>query len=906
MEGEERPGIFEDVRYTIIPSDDLTDDQSKLVWPSTTRDRECLLTPPQLRETLDEEGAVFSSLGDHGSIANLHELTHVISTHIDFPDYSRAVDLAVDVVRPMWVQVSIKKEKMTNARPFSPDPSQYFHDVVLTSANLPEGDKEAIMAGVLALGGQFSNPLTKLCTHIVTTDENHDKCIIARTKGMSCKILLPHWFDVCLKLGKKINEGPYTFPDPEILRHDHEKPPKAIPSPHLEDASTDQPSYAPEASPPSSPSAARKSLNAFSNKKVFLCKDLELSKHLRGTLEVIVQQGGGSLSDNVADADVYIGRYREGRDYVQASRARKEVASLAWLYHVINRSHWTSPTNKLLHYPIPKEGLPGFSNMRISVSNYSGEARIYLENLVRHCGAEFTKTFKQDNTHLITAHENSEKVEAAKEWGINIINHLWLEESYAKCTVMPLTVPKYTIFPTRSNLGEVCGNMALDLQAVERKFLPKESSPPKTSNKSSPQKASYVVTDATSHTMSDHEEHSEEPADAENVVEPDEPEEPKTVKKRAGRPAKTTVATPRPASDEKENESPITSTGRASKMKAVGKLSLAAEDMALYDREMKRKGGLLHGGRRSSHHEEGSPAPAAHPAKRQKKRASDENTYDVTAQGSDLSDGETQKPTKPAKKAKTAKEPKDKNPSLPPIVHRMMVTGDERWVGKPKKEDEDKKTLRALGVQLTQDPKDVDILVAPKMLRTPKFVCALASAPLVVDTKYLDTALKQKKLVENPTILQDRDAENRMGFSLADALERAKINNRKLFRGWSIFVTRDIPGTFDTFSSIISLNGGKPLMYQGRTGTTLPKRRLKDDPNAGGESQHQGGEEEFDYVYLVSGTSEPEKKLWKSFSELAARQGLEARIVKADWLLHAAMSQQIAWKDTWDLTEGAS
>ena len=295
----------------------------------------------------------------------------------------------------------------------------------------------------------------------------------------------------------------------------------------------------------------------------------------------------------------------------------------------------------------------------------------------------------------------------------------------------------------------------------------------------------------------------------------------------------------------------------------------------------------------------------APPTKKSKKRTSAENTYDVTAQGSDLSDGETQKPTKPAKKAKTSKDSKDRNPSLPPVVHRMMVTGDERWVGKPKKEDEDRKTLRLLGVQLTQDPKDVDILVAPKILRTPKFVCALASAPLVVDTNYLDAALKQKKLLEDPATLQDRDAEKRMGFVLTEALERAKINDHKLFRGWSIFVTRDIPGTFDTFKSIITLNGGNPMMYQGRTGTTIPKRRLKDDPSAGGESQHQGGDEEYDHVYLVSGTSEPEQKLWKSFAELAAKQDLEARIVKSDWLLHAAMSQQITWKDMWELKDGA-
>jgi hypothetical protein len=851
-----------------------------------------------LRDSLDEEGAIFSPLSENGSIHALDDLTHIIATHIDFHEYIRSLSLGIEVVRPQWVHVSVMKEKMTNARPYSPDPSQYFSDVVLTSATLPEGDKEAIMAGVLALGGQFSNPLTKLCTHIVTTDDSHEKCVIARAKGIDCKILLPHWFDVCLKLGKKINEGPYTFPDPEILKHDLDKLPKVIPSPHLEDASTDQPARAPDISPPPSPSATRKNLNAFSGKFVFLCADLELSRHLRSTLATIIRGGGGDLIEDVTGADVYVGRYREGPDYVYASRAHKEVASLAWLYHVINRNHWTCPTNKLLHYPVPKQGLPGFANMKISVSNYSGEARIYLETLVRHCGAEFTKTFKQDNTHLITAHEISEKVDAAKEWSINIINHLWLEESYSKCTVMPLSNPKYTIFPARSNLGEVCGNMALDLQQVERKFFPKESTPPKSVNRPSPQKTS----DATSHTLSDRKDQSDflAPAAEDPETEIEAPEAPKTAKK-PGRPSKAaSLATPRHNADEKENLSPITSTGRASKTKAMGALHAAAEDMALFSREMKRKGGVLHGGRKSLD-DQSSPAPVMPPAKKSKKRASDENTYDVTAQGSNLSDGETQKATKASKKAKTSREPKDRNPSLPPIVYRMMVTGDERWVGKPKKEDEDRKILRALGVQLTQDSKDVDILVAPKILRTPKFVCALASAPLVVDTTYLDAALKQKKLMENPAILQDRDAEKRMGLNLANALGRAKINDHKLFRGWSIFVTRDIPGTFETFKSIITLNGGQAMMYQGRTGTTIPKRRLRDDPSAGGESQHQGGDDEYDCVYLVSGSSDAEQKQWKSFTDLAAKQDLEARIVKADWLLHAAMSQQITWKDMWEL-----
>ena len=84
--------------------------------------------------------------------------------------------------------------------------------------------------------------------------------------------------------------------------------------------------------------------------------------------------------------------------------------------------------------------------MRISISNYTGDSRVYLENLIRYSGAEFTKTMKQDNTHLITAHMQSEKCDAAQEWNINIVNHIWLEESYAKCVAQSLTNPRYTHF----------------------------------------------------------------------------------------------------------------------------------------------------------------------------------------------------------------------------------------------------------------------------------------------------------------------------------------------------------------------------------------------------------------------------------------------------------------------------
>lgn len=796
------------------------------------------------------------------------------------------------VVKAGWIIDSANKGRIADTRPYSPDPDQFFQDVVVTVAHLPEGDRDAIIAGVIALGGMYSSVLSRKVTHVVANDMKSPKVMMAVEKKLACKIVIPHWFDDCLKLGRKIGEGPYELPNPELLQSQGGKIRDAQ-SPAIEGATVAKPTDAPPSSaPPSSPSEQRKQLNVFMSKKIMLCEDLELSEQFVSTLRGLVEYAGATMTSDVDEADIFVGHYRDGEDYVRASRAKKVVGNLAWLYHILNRNRWSSPLSKLLHYPIPRNGLPGFEKFKISISNYNGEARTYIENLIQVCGAEYTKTMKQHNTHLITAHTQSEKCEAAQEWNIEIVNHIWLEESYAKCEAQSLTNPRYSHFPARTNLGEVVGQTRFDLQKLEQAYFPE---PRKT-----PLKAVQPRSDGKPSKASSKVQRSTILADEEPVPEPS------TAKRSRGRPPKS-ASTPRIldlVDNEKENESPSSrGSGRASKLKASAAIHVNADDMAQFQKEMKRKGGVTHGGRRPSNAQDfSSPAPASTEDKsRRKKRTSDEATYDVTAEGSDLSDGETQGQQKPAKKAKT----KSTTPAaeLPPVQYKIMVTGDERWLDKANKESQDRSTLRQMGVRLTQDAKEVDILVAPKILRTRKFVCALASAPLVVDTTYLDYALKQKKLKESPQLLQDHDAEKRFGFKLSEALERAKINDGKLLRGWHIFVTEQVAPGFETYKEIITLNGGSAYMYRGRTGVSVPKRRVRDDPEAGEESQHQGADDEYDFAYLVSGVTPAEQKLWKAFREMTKKQGLEARIVKNDWLLNAAMSQEIRWRDEFELTE---
>lgn len=465
-------------------------------------------------------------------------------------------------------------------------------------------------------------------------------------------------FDDCLKLGRRIDEGPYCLPNPEIL---HNKPEDRIREVHrddLEGATTARPHMPP--TPSNSPSNRRRHLNVFKGKKIMLSADLDIGSHLLGTIEDLIDRGGGSVTGSVHKADIFICQYRESLDYRIASRAGKDVGSLAWLYYLINNNAWTSPMKRLLHYPISQHGLPGFKNFRISLSNYNGEARVYLENLAKAAGGEFTKTMKEDNTHLITAHQSSEKCDAAKEWNINMVNHLWLEESYAKWQIQTVSNNRYTHFPKRTNLGEVVGMTPIDKQCVERFFFPPGSdidksvneaarpmtikdpnaAPPKPSISSKTQEVSFLSSGGVT------------------------PKASKENRRHTDGPAYRTPAAAR--SMDKENETPSTTGSRSAKDKAVAKLHDLAPDIALFQKESKRVGGVIHGGRKNV--QERAPNTAG-----RKRSMSNEDDTDTGAD----------EETKQVKKAKKVK-------AMGPPAMRLALSGFKRWVDNARKEGEEK------------------------------------------------------------------------------------------------------------------------------------------------------------------------------------------------------------------------
>ncbi|KAL1861573.1 hypothetical protein VTK73DRAFT_7047 [Phialemonium thermophilum] len=812
-------------------------------------------TIAQLSDIVKKNGAQVLDPDRNGKIP-IHEATHIVSNTIDFNQYSDAQNFMIPVVRSDWIKASLVRNRQAQVRPYSPDPRSIFSNVVLTCADIPVGDKEAIIGASMALGGMESKDVTRLTTHVCALSMDHPKCQQVISKGLKCKIVLPHWFDDCFKLGKRIDETPYLLPDPEILRAQPEDHVKIPSSQHLEGATSAIPDSLPEVHPEGH---GRRNLVVFLQKKVLLSSDLPISARLRKILQDLIKGGGGEVVDSVESCDMFICQYREGHQYVRAAQSGKDVGNLAWLYHLIVHNEWTSPLRRLLHYPIPKDGIPGFKDMKITLSNYGGEARIYLENLIVAAGATFTKTMKADNTHLITARLNSEKCEAAKDWNINIVNHLWIEESYAKCAVQPLTVSKYTHFPSRTNLGEVIGQTFLDESKLRDLYYPGGGDDDDNDDDDddngddldvpAEKEADMAAGQATKRgarkfdVMKD--------SAQEKAAAP------------AGAQKKNAYATPaksRHVRVGKENDTPsiLSSGSRSAKAQALSKLHDLSEDIALYEKEKKRtaKDGPW-GGKR-----------AAEQIDRERSRKS---SSPVHVRPDEEGDEDARRPAKKMR------------PTLPPAEMRIVLTGYKRWVGDKDREDADRRKLRKLGILIVTENVPCDYLAAPQIVRTMKFLRTLAKGVDVLDASFIDACLDTGKVPDvQAYMLKDKESEKRFGVTIKKATARARANRGRLLWNVPIYCTAEIKNGVESYRAIAEANGAIFKVYRARSGTTIRPTTAEEEDGAAPEP-----------VYLLTSTSEAEKQLWPRFEEMARNGNMEPRIVVSDWLLDVAMKQEL-------------
>ncbi|KAI8612602.1 hypothetical protein BC830DRAFT_1135992, partial [Chytriomyces sp. MP71] len=369
------------------------------------------------------------------------------------------------------------------------DPKNIFSGVVVAASNeLSHHDKAALFGSVKAFGGDYRLVLSPDTTHFVALSVDSDQAKIALklaalpqpfenptlihdkisvnslnlndlTTGNGLRLVLPHYFDDCIKLKRRVKETAYCLPNPAFYQLTRDLGPLA--SQNLSLTPEIMRILGPiEHIPPVSSSP-----HLFKDQVIYIHS--ESRNHVPISLMERIEHIGGTLTQTYKPeiVTIVILLTRDGNVYVQAETARKVVATPRWLHDVVQRGFWTDPRAHLLHYPRPLP-VPEFKSFKICATNYVGQARADIETMVTDLGGTYTKQMTKDNTHVICARPYSKKASHALEWDTPVLNHVWLEDCYNAARALNPARQAYLHYPIF--LGAIVGCVAVDARAVER------------------------------------------------------------------------------------------------------------------------------------------------------------------------------------------------------------------------------------------------------------------------------------------------------------------------------------------------------------------------------------------------------------------------------------------------------
>ncbi|THH28633.1 hypothetical protein EUX98_g5551 [Antrodiella citrinella] len=419
------------------------------------------------------------------------KLTHYISNTLpatqpidELPEESDAY-----IVTSFWVERSVILAARQDESGFSPDPSLIFSGVIATATDLSYADLDVLSAGISALGGQWRSALTKDITHLFALSTGSAKYETSQQfKGdMDLKVVVPHWFDDCVRIGQQIEPGPYEWPDPKVFaptwdREEAGKKSKLRSPQKLSPEKSAMYASVFQNGPPPEPK------NVWKGFKLML--DLEMNESQFAAHEADITREGGVVVHEVEEADILIMRYRSGPNFVKAYRLNKTIGTLAWMWFVRATSRISRPTEQLLHYPVPYTPIDGFSEHKITITNYTGPDREYLKKLITILGAQFTADMTGNNTVVIAASMEGQKTHKALSWSIPVVNHVWLEDCFIQWRHVAQAHDKYTYFPPGVDFGKLLGKKGLgrsgydpsELELIEKEVVAQEAGEPMQSN----------------------------------------------------------------------------------------------------------------------------------------------------------------------------------------------------------------------------------------------------------------------------------------------------------------------------------------------------------------------------------------------------------------------------------------
>ena len=181
-------------------------------------------------------------------------------------------------------------------------------------------------------------------------------------------------------------------------------------------------------------------------------------------------------------------------------------------------------------------------------------------------------------------------------------------------------------------------------------------------------------------------------------------------------------------------------------------------------------------------------------------------------------------------------------------------------------------------------------LAAPHILRTEKFLCALAYAPIVASLKWVydclekDTVLGMSlltRLTSDPKLypLRDRENEKKYQFSLDESVSRARDNHRQLFKNYQVYISNSL-STHSALLRIVETNGGEARVV---SNTIKGRARIMRTDYI----------RPVDQILICDPTAE-DQGLRNKFQQEVRTGNLKAGIYTPEWILRNVLRQKFA------------
>lgn len=796
----------------------------------------------------------------------LSQFTHVISDTIDFPNYQLlAVDLMIPVITHKWLEMVILHKRISPIRPFSANPRDIFRNVIATCESLGDTDDEEVISVALrTFGGTYIHELKKSLTHFITSDLTTDnsKLINAfnevKESGEKVYIVRKEWIIDSIKSGKVLPESDYT------VRSDYEQ----------------------------SPPATFEYLSQF---KFTYSESLNLSEEMKQCLSPFFPSDGRNL--------VYI-----SRTWDEALAPNVKQRTFDFLFELIYFESNKALTKSLLHHPVRSDTVKEMPNKLVAITNYTGNARIYIEELLRRMGGPFTKTLKANNTHLVASKRVGKKYDFSKKWRLQVVSHMWVEDTFVNWKIMDEL--EYSSLP-RSDKG------VRYIGAVNFTGFKKEE----------------ITADLSmAHHLSDEIMASQERESDANSMDLHVPE-----------------TASKPSSEVPDENSEVTTTvpELASSTALQSGVETAVPQTASTDQTINKEKVIAKPkrGRKSEKSETSSKTSVIDHAVDEKSdipnekgkvsntEEADRSIFDIPSDEPDNTDNSKEVGTTPKKrklttsKVSTAKrnsksskqklESSDVNLEStdgdaimeevrePDNAATKKITQKANMTGKPynitaivtgfdgELSAGDKRELKKVGVNIIENAnKNLNCIIAPSLLRTQKFLTALSFDPQyliepVFITDVLGTLDSVKKTADFSTIAPNVENYNiwkhvhyekdivpkklfHKGTTKEMAIEYMKNSRSGLLQGYTLNLSSGLAGGFDTLKSILKSYGCKDC-FNFKDGAKTVHSNTKQIANAG------------DLAILVSNPKET--KLQQHFVELCEKHGHKYVVIEWDTIV---------------------